>query len=333
MAATLAALLMLPGSAAAAPQTPAFGPSIDAYASYDPQDTCDPTAKPGVTAFKDLLNQTYGAHTWGISRSCDVGGTSEHKEGRALDYHFNYFDAGQRADANDLLGWLLATDGYGNRHAMARRLGIMYIIWNRQIWTAYNASAGWQGYSGSNPHTDHIHFSFSWRGALKQTTWWTGRLTGEHDFTGDGRADVIGRSAATGDLHLYRGNGTGGFLTGSTVIGNNWAGFDVVFSPGDFSGDGNMDVIGRHATTKDLYLYRGNGSGGFLTGSTVIGNNWGGFDMVLSVGDFSGDGRSDLIARNAITKDLHLYRGNGSSGFLTGNTVIGNNWGGFNLIF
>jgi hypothetical protein len=27
---------------------------------------------------------------------------------------------------------------------------------------------------GTNPHTDHIHFSFSWAGARKQTSYWDG---------------------------------------------------------------------------------------------------------------------------------------------------------------
>ena len=25
------------------------------------------------------------------------------------------------------------------------------------------------------PHTDHIHFSFSWDGAYARTSWWTGK--------------------------------------------------------------------------------------------------------------------------------------------------------------
>lgn len=66
---------------------------------------------------------------------------------------FNYFDSADRADATDLLNWLLAADSYGNKHAMARRLGIMYIIWNKQIWSSYDASSGWRPYSGVSPHT------------------------------------------------------------------------------------------------------------------------------------------------------------------------------------
>jgi hypothetical protein len=158
----------------AAPPTPDFGPSIDAYARYDPERTCDPTAKPGAVGLRDLLNRTYGKHGSGIGRACGSG-TSEHYEGRALDYSLNVTNAEQLADAQDIIAWLLATDEHGNTHAMARRLGIMYIIWNRQIWGAYRPY--WRTYACSGTpsscHTNHIHFSLSWAGARKQTTWWT----------------------------------------------------------------------------------------------------------------------------------------------------------------
>ncbi|MEU1964413.1 VCBS repeat-containing protein, partial [Micromonospora sediminicola] len=118
-------------------------------------------------------------------------------------------------------------------------------------------------------------------------------------------------------------------------IGNNWAGFDIIFSPGDFSGDGKPDVLARNSATTDLQLYKGNGAGGFQAGTGgVIGNNWSGFSAIFSPGDFSGDGRPDVLARNSATTDLQLYKGNGAGGFQTGTgSVISNNWSGFNIIF
>jgi hypothetical protein len=140
---------------------------------YDGQDTCDRTPKPGVVGFRTLLNQAYGRRQIdGIERPCG-GRTSEHKEGRALDYGLHVTDSNDAAVARDVLDWLLATDQSGNRHAIARRLGIMYIVWIRQTWSANRASAGWRLYQRDNPHADHIHFSFSWPGALQRTTWWT----------------------------------------------------------------------------------------------------------------------------------------------------------------
>ena len=167
---TVRLLSPCPNGGKTPPATPAFGSKIDGYASYVGQSKCDPTAKPGVTAFMKFVLAAYPCTTsGGITRSCSSGGTSEHKEGRAWDWMIK---VGNPA-ADSLLGWLLATDKYGNKHAMARRVGVMYMIWNKKMWRAYNPGLGWAPYSGSNPHTDHVHFSFSWDGANKKTSFWS----------------------------------------------------------------------------------------------------------------------------------------------------------------
>ena len=150
--------------------------AIEPLASYVGQSTCSPGAKGGTKAFANLLLRTYPrSRSLGISRSCSVGGKSEHKEGRAFDWGMNARNATDRAQVKALMEWLLKTDAYGNRYAMARRLGIQYMIWNRRIWGAYSAGSGWRKYTGSNPHTDHVHFSLSWAGARKNSSFWKPR--------------------------------------------------------------------------------------------------------------------------------------------------------------
>jgi hypothetical protein len=143
-----------------------------------------PTPKPGVIAFQRLVVAAYpNTGLGGISRGCDVGGQSEHKEGRAWDWGVSIADAGQKRAAEDLIDWLTATDRYGNEDAIARRLGIMYLIWNKRI---FFPGSGWRTYcvmrrgscvdpqdgGARSPHTDHVHFSFTWAGAYKETTFW-----------------------------------------------------------------------------------------------------------------------------------------------------------------
>ena len=187
----LAILASTPNPArAGTPVAPEFGPTIEAYADYAGQRRCRPKPKPGVVAFSELLQATYPDSTWfGISRGCKVGGRSEHKEGRALDWSRDASDSAQRATVTELLTWLFATDAHGNEHAMARRLGIMYIVWNRRIWSTWNG--GWEIYcvqkrmkckdpgsrSALHPHTDHVHFSFGWKGARMQTSFWHPELS------------------------------------------------------------------------------------------------------------------------------------------------------------
>ena len=47
-------------------------------------------------------------------------------------------------------------------------------------------------------------------------------------------------------------------------------------------------------------MYRGNGAGGFVTGmGEPIGSGWGPFTALLAPGDFSGDGKPDVLAAPA----------------------------------
>jgi hypothetical protein len=155
---------------------PPLPSDIEPYARYDPQDTCDPTDKPGVVAFrKETLANNPGTGKGSISRPCQ-NSTSEHYEGRAWDWGVSAYNATQKRQADGVMNSLFAADRWGNQHAKARRLGMMYIIWNKRIWGAYRADDGWRAYNGSSPHTDHVHFSFSWPGALKSTSYWTGQV-------------------------------------------------------------------------------------------------------------------------------------------------------------
>ena len=110
------------------------------------------------------------------SAAVQIGGQSEHKEGRAWDWGVNAGSESDRKKVQDLFDWLLAEDDYGNDAAMAKRFGIMYIIWNRKIWGSWG---GWSTYCVQkprgcidpddkdlrHPHTDHVHFSMSRAGA------------------------------------------------------------------------------------------------------------------------------------------------------------------------
>ena len=150
-----------------------LGP-VEPYAVYDPQTTCTPAARPGTVIVRDtLLGVHTGTRNLGIVRACHVGGRSEHKEGRAFDWGAYVTRPVERAAVERFVTQLLATDADGNGHALARRMGVMYLVWNGQIWSAYRASEGWRPYRGPNPHTDHIHISFSRAGADARTSFFT----------------------------------------------------------------------------------------------------------------------------------------------------------------
>ena len=214
----------VPVASAAKPPKPSFGPATDPSPPYEGQRKCSPYAKPGVLSFQKMVLAAYPGTGYGsISRGCDIGGTSEHKEGRAWDWGVNAGNRRQRAAAEDLFEWLFARDSYGNSHAMARRLGVMYVIFNRRIWFP----GGWRVYceqrkrgcvspsDGSlrHPHTDHVHFSFTWDGAMKRTTFW--------NVPRSMIAGISGHPATTGGW-LVGGNGSV-FVDGTGFYGSRTA--------------------------------------------------------------------------------------------------------------
>lgn len=97
----------------------------------------------------------------------------------------------------------------------------------------------------------------------------------------------------------------------------------------DYDGDGRDDVIARRDQTGALELWPGDGAGGFGTHS-VIGQDWGGLDLIETAGDLNGDGRPDLLGRVAATGALNFYAGDGS-GFADP-VRIGRGWDAMNAI-
>lgn len=146
---------------------------VDPYAPHEPATGFDPTPKEGAKAFRAWALKMWGERPGSpenIGRWDRVEKPSEHHEGRAWDLMVR-----DKAHGQEVVDALLAPDPTtGEPHALARRAGIMYLIWNRQMWRAYpwaGAPAGtWSPYGGENPHIDHIHFSFSRDGGAGETT-------------------------------------------------------------------------------------------------------------------------------------------------------------------
>lgn len=135
---------------------------VEPYAAFEPAATCDPTPKPGVIAFRAWIMSNVGGSDLGIARACGIGAASLHHEGRAWDWGISTPQA-----AADLVACFTTPDPSGTPDALARRAGLRHIIYDRRIWIA--DGKGWRPYS-KNPHTDHVHFGFSWAGANGATS-------------------------------------------------------------------------------------------------------------------------------------------------------------------
>jgi hypothetical protein len=178
--------------AVAAPPTPhvprGLPTAIEPLGGYVEQTACDPVARPGTVKLARLLASTYhdyGATAWNTTYACGTDGTrSEHYDGRAIDWMVDVRNKRQHAAAKAAIGWLLATDAAGNRFAMARRLGVMYLIYDNRMWGAWDGR--WEEYNNCSHlpartydnycHRTHMHISLTWDGALARTSFWTKKV-------------------------------------------------------------------------------------------------------------------------------------------------------------
>jgi hypothetical protein len=131
-------------------------------------------------------------------------------------------------------------------------------------------------------------------------------------------------------LWLVLGDGEGGVLnTVGTPVPGNWANYNMIIGPGDFDGDGNVDLIIR-TPSNSIYLYKGAGDGTFTLDASPIGTGWS-FRDILTPGDFDNNTYNDLIAFGT-NGNLYFY-GRDATGWKSGyGSVIGTGWQSFTSV-
>ncbi|AEW98481.1 secreted protein (plasmid) [Streptantibioticus cattleyicolor NRRL 8057 = DSM 46488] len=103
-----------------------------------------------------------------------------------------------------------------------------------------------------------------------------------------------------------------GRVTKRIRVGEGWNRYTEIAGQGDLTGDGKADVVARD-TAGVLWLYQGTGDAKApFQPRTRVGGGWNAYNRLLSVGDHDGDGKSDLIARNA-KGELFRYSGTGDA--------------------
>lgn len=141
------------------------------------------------------------------------------------------------------------------------------------------------------------------------------------DLTGDGRDDLLARDR-DGVLWLYPGRG--GTWGPRVKVGTGWQVMRSIAGAGDLTGDGRPDLVARQASNGTLWLYPGTGAGGFAP-RVVLATGWSGYDRVVGVGDLTANGVPDLLAREASTGRLYLYRGLDGAR-LADRRLVGSGW-------
>ena len=194
--AILVALVTLPAVTHAAPLGPVKGNPADRMLAtpidpmrYDEATHCVKHVPKGSKLFQAWLEHHVRGVSWGILR-CEMWGkhsASLHAEGRAVDWHLDHANAGDRAAAKKLIGLLLAPDRDGNEMALGRRMGVSEIIWNCTYWGGWGTEFSPYSYcydkhgkrkkhlDRTQAHMNHMHIGLNRRGAAAKTTFWRSR--------------------------------------------------------------------------------------------------------------------------------------------------------------
>ena len=112
------------------------------------------------------------------------------------------------------------------------------------------------------------------------------------DFNGDGRSDVLWRND-DGRVTNWLGTANGGYAPNSANallgVSADWQ----IAQTGDFNGDGRDDILWRNLDGR-ITNWLGTATGGFADNVAnayrSVSTDW----QIAGVGDFNGDGRSDV---------------------------------------
>lgn len=159
------------------------------------------------------------------------------------------------------------------------------------------------------------------------------------DFDGDGKADVLWRydnaadasDVLNGALYEWKMDGTG--VTSSGLLSQQASGGWQVAGTGDFDGNGTADILFRYENDANAsdplngisYIY-------FMSGATVtsgaptqwqVDTGW----QVASIGDFDGNGKSDILWQQTSTGSTYAWLMDGTnvvgSGFTSDQAGVG----------
>ena len=134
------------------------------------------------------------------------------------------------------------------------------------------------------------------------------------DFNHDGNLDLAVASSEN-YLSILMGNGDGTFRVSSVSV----SAFPTLVAVGDFNGDGKLDLVASDNSNpcRCIMVLLGNGDGSFQAPVYTYPTNP---ILTLAVGDFNGDGKSDLVTGGTFgaASYINILLSNGDGSFQLG---------------
>jgi hypothetical protein len=136
------------------------------------------------------------------------------------------------------------------------------------------------------------------------------RIVGVGDFNRDGSMDILWSNPITGAVYLW-------YMNGSSFIGEQHIrtiGFSDwrIVGVGDFNRDGYPDILWFHEPTGQVYAWLVRDAT-FLADQHIRtirpGSGW----QIVGVGDFNGDGHSDILWSHPMTGKVYVWYMNGTT--------------------
>jgi uncharacterized delta-60 repeat protein len=151
------------------------------------------------------------------------------------------------------------------------------------------------------------------------------KAAGTGDFNGDGKSDILWRND-DGSVALWQMDGSNivsSSLTSTPKLDNSWK----INGTGDFNADGKTDILWSNTNAGAMAIWQMNGSqvvDSSRTSAPLPDASW----TLSGIGDFNGDGKSDVFWRNA-NNSMAIWQMNGAqvvSSTLTSAPADSSNW-------